>query len=463
MRYYLHSDAFRIFLSQEASRKIGAAGEFAPFQWQGLAVDTESFSAKGNGRIRELRADGLHTEIGLGSVSRGIWEIRGTNVRQLSVAIDTTAAQLKKPITSKLPPKAKSSKSFSWLPQRAELQEIDIQNVAFEVATKKGRASASGMHFHATQDGTKNAYKIQIEGGQFRLPFSKSPEVRLDRLRARYQENELFLSEANLAIFENGLLNLTGEANFNSQRFSIDGNATGIQCEDLLDPDWSKRFGGEIASTFNVANFSGPTEAHGKLSVANGTVTALPLLDVLAAYADTRRFRVLNLHEARADWRWIDGEVNLNSVVLASDGLARLEGSLVIRGQEIAGKFRLGIAPGTLATIPGAETDVFILGERGMLWAPLTVSGTLKDPEEDLTERLIAAAGLRLLEKLPESSDRVIQYAQDALRDHPSKTVEKGLKILSEGGKSIRDVNDLLDGILGGEKPHEVDPVPAPD
>ena len=36
------------------------------------------------------------------------------------------------------------------------------------------------------------------------------------------------------------------------------------------------------------------------------------------------------------------------------------------------GRFRLGLAPGTLSTIPGAETDVFLPGERGLLWTPST-------------------------------------------------------------------------------------------
>src|SRR5215217_8096547 len=80
LRRYLHSDSFRKFLSAEASDVAGVSGEFAPFHWDGLAVNTSSFEAKGGGVITGLRADELHTEVGFGGVRRGVWEIRGSSL-----------------------------------------------------------------------------------------------------------------------------------------------------------------------------------------------------------------------------------------------------------------------------------------------------------------------------------------------------------------------------------------------
>ena len=61
----------------------------------------------------------------------------------------------------------------------------------------------------------------------------------------------------------------------------------------------------------------------------------------------------------------------------------------VERDRRIDGRFRLGLVPGVLARIPGAETIVFQPGERGLLWTTLRVTGTIDDPEEDLTGRLL--------------------------------------------------------------------------
>ena len=56
LRRYLHSDEFRKFLSVEASEMGGVTGEFGPFHWEGLAINTDSFEAKGEGLITGLPA-----------------------------------------------------------------------------------------------------------------------------------------------------------------------------------------------------------------------------------------------------------------------------------------------------------------------------------------------------------------------------------------------------------------------
>ena len=85
----------------------------------------------------------------------------------------------------------------------------------------------------------------------------------------------------------------------------------------------------------------------------------------------------------------------------------RIEGRLDVLGRNLNGSFRLGLTPGTLARIPGAETRVFLPGEEGLLWSNILITGTLDDPEEDLSGRLIAAAGARMFEMIPETGEWV--------------------------------------------------------
>jgi hypothetical protein len=240
-----------------------------------------------------------------------------------------------------------------------------------------------------------------------------------------------------------------------SRQFSLEGNATGLKCEDILNADWAKRLTGNVTSDFNVDNRQGFPQANGKLTIQNGVLTALPMLDALAAYADTRRFRVLTLSEAHTRWQWKKDEISLTELVLASEGLVRLEGGIDIRGKRIDGVFRLGLAPGTLATIPGAETDVFVAGERGLLWTTLRITGTLNDPKEDLTDRLIAAAGLRMFDQIPETGEKVIKFTHSLLGDPSSKTIEKGLKIIEKNKDTVREVRGILGSLLGEDEPPE--------
>ncbi|MEO5916856.1 MAG: hypothetical protein ABIS50_21690 [Luteolibacter sp.] len=466
VRSYLHSDGFRKFLSVEASDMAGVTGEFGSFHWDGLAVDTDSFEATGDGLVTGVRADGLHTEVGLGGLKRGVWEVRGSRVRRLEVSLDAT----KRPdetAAAKVDQKMKSSvaktKRPSWLPSEAELESMDVGDVSVKVILDQGLATATGMNVHAEQAGAKNAYRGEIDGGTVRLPFGIVPELRLDRVQLRYQDGRAFLTSATVGAWKNGRIESTGEWDMKSRQYSLEGNATGIHCDDLLGSDWAKRLTGDVTSDFAMSNSTGAPVASGKIIVKNGTLTALPMLDALAAYADTRRFRMLTLNEAHTAWRWKKGELSLTDLVLSSEGLVRLEGSMIIRGNQMDGVFRLGLAPGTLASIPGAETDVFIAGERGLLWTPLRITGTLDDPKEDLTDRLIAAAGVRMFDQIPETGEKVIKFTKSVLGESPNKAIEKGVErgveIIDKGGKAVRRVSGILDGILGSEtEPDKEDP-----
>jgi len=455
LRSYLHSDAFRKFLSAEASKTAGVTGEFSLFNWQGLAVETDSFVAKGQGAITGMRADGLHSEVGLGGVRRGVWEIRGSSLRRLEVSVDARKPGSARVTDEVQPHWEKKAKRPAWFPSEAELQGIDVHEVVVKAILDQGLAIASGMSLHAEQAGARDAYRAEIQGGTLRLPFANMPELRLDRTQLRYQNQQVFLTEMKVAAWATGRIQGAGEWDMNSQRFAVEGDATGVKCEDVLNANWAKRLTGDVNSDFRLDNSAVAPVASGKLTIQNGVVTALPMLDALAAYADTRRFRVLALNEAHTEWRWKKGELALTHLVLSSEGLVRLEGAITLRDQQMDGLFRLGLAPGTLATIPGAETDVFAPGERGLLWTTLRISGTLDDPKEDLTDRLIAAAGIRMFDQIPETGEKVIKFTHSLLGEPSLKTMEKGVKIIERGSKAIHEASGILDGILGGGNPKQ--------
>jgi hypothetical protein len=169
--------------------------------------------------------------------------------------------------------------------------------------------------------------------------------------------------------------------------------------------------------------------------------------------------------------------VFLTNLVLASEGLVRVEGNLFIRNRELDGSFRLGLAAGTLANIPGAETHVFAPGERGLLWTTLRITGTLDDPKEDLTDRLMAAAGMRMFDVIPETGEKVIKFSRSLLGDTPGKVIEaggqvidkgvealdKGVKIIEDGTDMVDSVGGVIDGFFGSRRTPEPPPEPAPE
>lgn len=451
VRSYLHSEGFRLLLSEKVGSAAQVRGEFTPFRWEGLAVDTASFVATGEGPVKELKVEGLHTEVGVGGLRRGVWSILGTQAQRVQISVDARNQQGWIPapgVKKEVSPQRK--KDSGWLPTELEVDGVDVRELVVRATLNHGAASVTGMKIHVEPAAGKHAYLAELADGAIVLPFDFVPTIRLDRARLRYQDGLLSLNSANASAWQDGRMEASGEWDSQQGTYSIQGHVSDVKCEELLNETWAKRFTGNVGSDFTLGSGDrGPT-AQGRLTIRNGTLTALPVLDALAAYADTRRFRVLSLSDAHTDWRLQEGGILLSNLVLASEGLVRLEGSITIRDRKLDGLFRLGLAPGTLASIPGAETDVFLPGERGLVWAPLRITGTVDDPKEDLTDRLVTAAGLRMFDVLPETGEKVIKYSSTLLGERPSKTIDKGIKIIEEGTGILKEATGILDGILGG-------------
>lgn len=450
IRSYLHSESFRALLSERVSRLAGVEGRFSPFRWQGLAVDSDSFEATGSGRIEGLKVEGLHTEVGLGGIGRGVWEMENSNIRRVEVVLGEGATPGESPSNGAGRPGRNTGPG--WLPKEVEVKSAEVHDLTVKGNLSSGPVELAGMRIRVGSEGGGRSYRIETNGGRIKPPLAWIPELRMDRAKLRWQDGQVFLQTAEASVHEDGRISFAGEWNPKSDAYALDGGVSGLKCSEVFNEDWAKRVTGLVATDFVIEKRDGEPAARGRLKITEATVTALPVLDALAAYADTRRFRLLDLSEAHTDWRWTRGELLLTGLVLASDGLVRLEGSLQIRGREISGDFRLGLAPGTLASIPGAETDVFAPGERGLLWTRLRISGTLDDPKEDLTERLIAAAGNRMFDVIPETGEKVIRFSRSVIGDSPAKVVDQGAKIIGEGAELIQGVGGGLDGILGGRQ-----------
>lgn len=463
LRSWLHGESFRHMLSAEAGKALGVTSDFGPFQWSGTRMDTTSFNGSGDGIVRLIDAEGLRVEMGLGGWWQGVWRVDDARARRIEVEIDTTAADrvAKDPeaVEVKLP--AKPRKWYdSLVPREVEVRQLEVGASTAKVITKSGTVGIAGTAWRVTPDAAKGSYRAEASDGTILLPWKWAPPMRLGRARLRYQGDTLFLTDADFRVYESGRLDLNGEMSVKGDGYTFNGNLRDVMCAEVLPEDWKQRLSGKVEADFSVQHGSRGPSVKGSLDLTDGVLTAVPLLDSLSAYADTTRFRRLALERAGTDFEWEDGALNLRNLVISSQGLVRLEGSLrVDREERLDGRFRLGLVPGVLARIPGAETIVFAPGERGLLWTTLRVTGTIDDPKEDLTARLIEAAGLRMFEVLPETGERVLKFTREVLDKDLTKHLEKGADVIEQGRDVIREaegvvreVGGILD-ILKGKEP----------
>lgn len=448
LRAYLRSDGFRKFLSAEVSRAAKVDGSFAAFKWDGLAVATEKFDATGEGMIAGVTADQIDTEVGFGGMARGVWEVKSTRISRLALELDFTKKGEPTPDVPEVV-KTVGKKQPGWVPSEVELESLEIGELSIHAKTEEGLVGSRGMRVRLEPESGKGAYKGEITGGTIDPAKDWLPGIRVDRILGTYRDGSAFITKAKLSAWRDGRIEAFGEWNSRTGTYAFEGDVDGVKCDEVLSENWARRLTGDVSSTFAVSNISDSMVISGEMRIGNGTMTALPMLDALAAYADTRRFRVLQLNEAKTKWRYSNGEFLFTDFVMGSEGLIRIEGNLSIKGEAIEGRFRLGLVPGTLSSIPGAETDVFEPGELGLLWAPLHVTGTLDDPKEDLTNRLIEAAGLRMFDMVPETGEKVFKFTRSVLGDNPSETINRGKEIIKQGEDVVREAKGIFRGLLG--------------
>ncbi|MFT3989818.1 MAG: hypothetical protein QM680_00265 [Luteolibacter sp.] len=434
------------------SQSAGVKGEFGTFEWSGLSMGSEGFHAQGNGRLKQLDADRLHTEVSFKGVGRGVWMLKGASLDRLVVEVEPKAeADPEKGREAKQDaPEVKRAKRSPWLPNEVELADFDLRQLTVRAQTTRGPISVENMRVNARQTPGTKSFSVDLSGGSVSLPMKHVPVLYPDHARLRVQRDMAFLTEAKFKAEGGGTVEAQGEWEKATKRIDVEGNMQGFRLENLLSKNWAKRLQGEVSSTFQLkADRDAELAGSGDLVIQNGTLTALPVLDVLAAYADTRRFRTLALTQAKTHWQWSRGEVRLSGLVLESEGLIALEGELAVRDGKMEGNFMLGLAPGILGNLPGAEQRVFTPGDRGLWWTPVRVWGSVDEPEEDLSARLIEAAGMRLFELFPESGAKVLKYGGDVLGDTPEEAVKRSRKLIKEGKKTVREAKGILKDLLG--------------
>lgn len=174
---------------------------------------------------------------------------------------------------------------------------------------------------------------------------------------------------------------------------------------------------------------AGGLRQEGTLHLDDGVVKSVPVLEKVATYTRSERFKRLGLNEAKADFVKDGDHIRLSNIAIQSDGLVRVEGTMLLEGEKLNGQLQVGITPGTLRWIPGAEKKVFNQSRDGFLWTDLLLTGTTAEPKENLTARLVQAAGETLIQEAPA---QLINEASKLLLGTGAKDGEKP----AEGGES---------------------------
>ena len=486
VRSYLRSDDFRMMLGTRAGGVLEGSAEFEPFSWDGWNVSTTGFSFEGDDALQQIKATGIDASVDIGAVWSGIYRIEDIRLRDLEIIGDFTKKDEGVEPEVEVNPAAgdeqcdKEGFLQSLLPKRVEVTGIDVSSIHGRALTGDGEWRWSNTSAKVVPGASEGVFDLNLLGGRIETPLALIGDMNLKRAKGRLSGDHFYLLSSDFDLFRNAHVKADGDFGLESGRWQLAGDLEGARIEEIISEDWRQRLMGPLSLDFQMTGEPDrDARLQGSLKIKDGILTALPVLDRIAAYSNTIRFRRLVLSEAQLDFMKVGEMIELKNIRLASEGLIRLEGSMRLVGDVIEfGQFRVGIMPGTLAHLPGAETKVFRSDESGLLWTPLTISGTLDSPREDLSERLIAAAGERMFEVVPETGQWALKYSGEVLnestkqiladqginlgtgqeiigragqilREGSETAIKEGSDLIEQGSEIIKDGTGIIEGGVG--------------
>jgi len=452
---FLRSDRFRAFLGAKISQSIKAEGAFQPLQWTGTSFYTDGFKATGSeGELELIDARQIRSGINLAGIWERKWLINEVEVERLDLVLankkERRAFPILKPAKIREPKSASSrdeqmqelretkpksekivadpkKSGFSlahWLPNQVEVSKIQVASLRIDGLKLEEPFLLEGVKVEAKQSG--KAWSLLATEGTLSAPGRGSIEI--EKLPIRYVDDILFITKGTLQVPGGGSLVVDGKL-----RSGLEPSKRGNEETDLtakierlplgaiLPEDWRARWKGVVNAEIEATTNNGAWKVSGPVSVTEGRLEALPILDQVAIFTRTQRFRQINLESLDADVVVENNRVTVSNLQAESPGLLRVTGSFVIENDEILGDFLVGVTPASLRFLPGSQTKVFTLEKDGFLWAPMRVSGPINRPREDLSGRLATAAGQELL---------------DTLQNDPNKFKET----IEDGGRSLLDI-----------------------
>jgi hypothetical protein len=234
LRAYLHSEGFRKFLSAEVSKAAQVVGSFTAFKWDGLAVETEQFEAKGEGMIASVRADQIGTEVGFGALGKGAWELKQTRVSRVEVGLDFTKKNEPSPTLPDEVAKKVEKKQPGWVPSEVELESLAIGEQAIRAKTIEGEVAARGIKVRLEAASGKGAYEGEITGGTIAPAKDWLPEIRLEKVRGSFRNGSAYITSANIKAWDSGRIYGFGEWNSDTGTYALEGDLEGVKCDVVI-------------------------------------------------------------------------------------------------------------------------------------------------------------------------------------------------------------------------------------
>ena len=488
---YLQSDKFRVWISDVLAGKLDADVQLSGIHWQDSSASVGTFTATGSSEssFAKLEARDLRATINAGAIWDRVWKVDEIKVARVFLDLSKTQPR-KAPSPSRSGGDAASGESSgffaSFLPNRTVIEGVDVAQFGLLWNNGTRSAKASDIALHVKPAEGNEFFLASGRSGTLELSVLPNAPVTLREIEASLQGDEIII-ESLTAGAAGADLAAEGTV-FTGEKPSLDlkGTVAGLDLARCIPEDWLKslkgKASGDVQITGDPREFS-RLAWQGAVQLRDGLLEGLPLLHVIARKTRNESFIRLLLKEARTEFtRTGDGGWLLEKLKVDAPGLLRLKGAVSVAPDDsLQGDLLLGIVPGTLRYLAGAEQRVFLPLEQllvtraerplmssedaGLLWTRLKLRGTIAHPEEDLADRLakawfnatvdeVMSMSMEGAIKAAETASKAAADAAGAVLETAPVILENGLKAGSDAvGTGIEAGAGLIEkGVEGGLK-----------
>jgi hypothetical protein len=276
-----------------------------------------------------------------------------------------------------------------FLPDRVYLKRVWSDHVDLTWPTRGEKGGIFQTRLVITPHGRDFEYRAN--GGALKNPAMPELAVRQIHLlitKKVFTLYQLDLNSGDGRIHGEGSTAISGE-----KRADFAFSWNDVPVREWLPKTWNGSFAGaatgDLHWTGNDYKLAAATMA-GTVAVKGGSVGDMKFLDTIAAVTKRNDLAHLDLSECHAQFRWREGDCELNEIALEQKAKFRIEGTVSFSERSLGGTLQIGLTREYLAWLPHPE-EVFSREAGGYLWTTVHLSGTLQSPQQDLSPRLVSA------------------------------------------------------------------------
>lgn len=436
--FHLQSPAFCKELSQQARQITEAESVTLRDSLQidnnritlGLAELTQA------GPIESLSAHGISTEIDRGALWNRKLAVRKLTVEEAEIHLNLSSER--KDTDSPQTEEEESKKGFisNFAPNQYSLDFFECKDSDAHLNLGESQYSLHGCTTTATPQTKRGntTWQINLENGRFHTPFTSLRDTSVKSATIIASSKEIALTESRL-LLSPGELRARGSYNPQTNRWSAVLRSNKANVARILNPEWQKRLHGELYGELELTGQKQKlARGAGYLSLQKGILEGLPILSDLQFHG-TMPYRSLPLDKAecRLSYPYNDISHNIRNAWLfdqidlrASNGLLLVKGRVIVGDDKsLGGTLTIGLPEHRFSHIPPkALAGIFSeKDDQGYVWVKLNLSGTLDDPQEDLTIRLCTVLG-KAIPSVAGSAAKAITEMFSTLADKPGTKEE---------------------------------------